>query len=306
MPDPQLYEALHNAYQLCALLFRKGVTVETLPYIQAIEPLATALPAEFDADEAAAQHYGLFEELVFPYQSIFLDPSNLIGGNVADQLQSIYQLVGFVSTESADHIATELECLAWLCNAASSTEDVHLQKAQLLMLTELQSWVLPFAVAMKRSGSTFYQALADFMLLSVSSHPLFAETDRVTQLPDPPALLDDDNTRLGDIATYMLTPVQSGIYIASRTIQQLGRQFNLPIGFGTRNLMLTNVFRQAAHYDCVDDIWEALQASVQSWRADYADYPERLSAAWLAQAAKTLTLLEKAQAEAIALEDAAE
>ncbi len=306
MSESPNYLALHNAYQLCAILLRDGLTPDTLPYAQSIEPLAAVLPSPFDADIAASQHYALFEEAVYPFQSIFLDKSNLIGGDVAETLYELYAALGFETTALPDHIATELECLAWLCAAAAETEGPAIENMQLALLTEIGRWIVPFSMAMKRNGTAFYQALADFVLLAVENHPLFAALPDPAPLAAVPDILADDKTRLGDISTFLLTPLHSGVYLAPATIQGIGRKFNLPIGFGTRNLMLTNVFRQGAHYNCVDEVWQTLADYVAQWIGDYETQNAKLAAPWLARAIEMQALITKLRAATLAMEDTPE
>ena len=111
-----------HTYELLSRLYLEGITGETLPYVEAIPELAAKLSEEFDPDEAAADYQHLFGFNIFPYQSIFLDPAVLLGGQVTDDVTRSYRAAGFIldsMAESADHIGHELQFMAVLCTAES-------------------------------------------------------------------------------------------------------------------------------------------------------------------------------------------
>lgn len=49
-----------------------------------------------------------------------------------------------------------------------------------------------------------------------------------------PELLENPETRLKDIACFLLTPIEPGIFLSRENIAQLGRATHLPHGFGDR------------------------------------------------------------------------
>ena len=103
----------------------QGLTAVSLPYLQTIPDVAAVLPADFDEDQAAADHYQLFGFNVFPYQSIFLDPAGLLGGSITDEVVRSYSQAGLsvgpagnqATDESPDHLGYELRLMAFLCAA---------------------------------------------------------------------------------------------------------------------------------------------------------------------------------------------
>ena len=123
----ELALARHLTYGLLGQLYLEGITAVTLPTIQNIPTLSETITIPFNTDEAAARHQTLFGFNIFPYESIFLDGSGLLGGVVTDSVLHSYQEAGFTvdaNSTSPDHIGNELALLAHLCGAeADAWED---------------------------------------------------------------------------------------------------------------------------------------------------------------------------------------
>ena len=103
----QLALARSRTYDLLGRLALGGLTAEQLPYVEAIPELAATLPARFEADEAAADHQQIFGFNVYPHESIFLDPTGLLGGPVAETVLLDYRQAGFpeqIDSDMADHL----------------------------------------------------------------------------------------------------------------------------------------------------------------------------------------------------------
>jgi hypothetical protein len=123
----------------------------------------------------------------------------------------------------------------------------------------------------------------------------------------PPALLEDDKTNLGEIVTYLLTPVYSGIYLSRDDIGRLASRGSVPRGFGERRNMLTDLLRSAANYGHLDQVLASLQDLVANWESLYLQmdasaerYPEAI--VWASQASRTTAMLSQIRARASALE----
>ena len=281
--------ARHHTYALFGRLYLEGVTAVTLPTLQSIPELAGTLPNTFDADEAAAEHQSLFGFNVFPYESIFLDETGLLGGAATDAALESYRQAGFPfgdNSASADHIGHELALLAHLCGAEAEALEDNLplvtERMRGLQRDFLQShlvrWLPPFVLAVKRQERPFYTALAALTLEFANDHGgAFRETPLEAPLPKPPNLLDNDKTSLKDIAEFLTTPPHSGIFLSRDDVGRLARQMDLPRGFGDRTQMLTNLMRTAAQYDTLPALLEAIRQHVVAWNNDYdqiaLDYP---------------------------------
>lgn len=271
--------AQHHAYRLLSTLFLDGLTAVSLPTIQQVPELANALPAEINFDEAAASHQHLFGFNIFPYESIFLDPSRLLGGLATDAVLNSYSQAGFTpspDSASPDHIGNELDMMAHLTGAeADAWEDdlpIVAQNMQRLQHEFLQShllrWIFPFVVSVRRQNDPFFAAVAQLTFELVSDHAQQLDLTG-SDLPIAPALLDDDKTSLRDIVEFVVTPPYSGVYWGRDDVGRLAREIELPRGFGGRDQMLLNLIRTAVQYKTIPTLISNLQAELGEWDKEY-------------------------------------
>lgn len=279
----QLARARSHSYELLGRLFLEGVTTELLPYLETVPELAVALPRPFDADEAAAAHHDLFAFHLFPYASIFLDDSGLLGGEISNQTGQLYQQAGFplqASTASPDHVGYELAFLGYLLAAEANARQTQPNAAQLwqnqqhhFLEDSLLPWLFPFLVALEQAAVPFYQKLAQLTLALVGDHhtQLMAqiESERLPVHSEGSDLLADPQTGLRDIAQYLTTPRQSGLYIGRHDIRRLARQLALSHGFGGREQMLLNLLRMAAQYEKSYELLQLIEETAKQWQLAY-------------------------------------
>jgi TorA maturation chaperone TorD len=286
-------------YALLGQLYLEGVTAVTLPTIQIIPSLAQTVKAPFSADESAAGHQTLLGFNVFPYESIFLDGSGLLGGAVTETVQHSYREAGFevdAGSSSPDHIGHELALLAHLCGAeADAWQDNLAFKAEQMrqlqwdfLQEHLLRWLVPFVLAVKGQKRPFYTALAELTLEFILDHvsgigiPDTQLKDnfgnwnsRNMQLSD---LLANEKTSLKNIAEFLTTPLHSGIYLGRDDITRLARQQDLPRGFGDRAQMLANLMRSAVQYDGLPALLAELANIAERWGDEYGRFAATMPA----------------------------
>jgi putative dimethyl sulfoxide reductase chaperone len=302
-------QARSRIYTLCSRLFLHGPTPALEQAVMAVPELAAAYTPTVDPDQAAAGHQALFGFEIFPYQSIFLDPSGLLGGDESVRVQRSYTQCGFApatSAESPDHIGHELACMAHLCTAESEAladeRAAVVQQVRQLQLDLLQNhllqWLPPLVLAIQRQQQPFYRALADLTLALVDHHltevqdghlSVVATRDTAehaaTALPQAdPTWLEEHNTSLQDIAAWLLRPVYSGLFLSREDLGRLARRHQLPRGFGDRALLLVNLLRAAIKYQCLDPLLTDLHDLVTAEAVSYQRLATQLesSALWLA------------------------
>jgi len=287
--------ARYRIYIMLSRLYLNGLTADLLPYVEEIPELASAAAQPFDADEAAAAHYGIFAHNIFPYESIFRDPSGLLGGKYSEQVNTTYKRASVQINADQDHIGHELAFLASLCNAESKALDNEeieaarvIAKRQAVFLREhLLEWLSPFVTALSFSGQPFYEALGQLSQELIYDHLLtFAEEGSANSYGGP---LEENDTEIGDIlrdgktglkqiASFLITPPYSGFFIGHSTISQFARKRQLPRGFGNRQQMLSNLLHSAAQYDLISDLFQDLAEHAGAWAKCYErqifDYPE--------------------------------
>ncbi len=290
-----------------------------LPTVQAVSELGDHLPDPFDADEAAATHYQLFDFNVFPYESIFLDSSGLLGGQITDAVTAHYRQFGFaveLSAHNPDHMGQELAALSFLCQLEADAlqravvqDAVAFREQQLRFLqAHLLLWLPPFTLAIRQQGDDFYTAVANLTLALVTDHYQSLLGDTTFTLdkdasPSIPNLLDEDKTGLKEIAAFLITPVYSGFFLSRDDIGRLARGFDLPRGFGDRQQLLTNLLRTAVQYDQFSLVIIALQTAVTEWQTTYRTISQEnplltpFTASWLIKTEHTLHLLGHMQTQ---------
>ena len=136
----QLAQARAKAYQLFGNLFLLGLTQQTYGILRKLPAFSPTdhpiLAVGFDPDQAAAEHYQLFQHNIFPYQAIFLDTSNLMGGIETARINQFYRDANFNPDHEPDHMGQALAFLSFLCHAeADAWQDNLVGEA-----SRMQTW----------------------------------------------------------------------------------------------------------------------------------------------------------------------
>lgn len=321
LSQAQLARARSYSYRLFSELFLQGVTAVSLPYIQQIPELTAVLPQPFSADHAAASHHELFQFNIFPYESFFLGEDGLVGGDVTAVVNQLYFQLGWqtaVTATEADHLGQELACLAFLVTKEAeawesdqtATANDWQTRQQLFLQSHLLRWIPTCLLAIQQQPDPFFAQLAQVTLELLLAHAdalAKRATAPLSFLPPPQNILADEKTGFKEIIHFLLLPALSGIYLSRDNIGQLGRQFDLPRGFGSRETMLLNLLRTAVQYDALPALLTALQETCRRWQASYQElidqHPQTalFIQPWQARAAATeqmvLELMESSIAE---------
>lgn len=323
MTAPETAQAYSRLYEICSQLYLKGIHADLLPLVQAVPDLARSLPAPLEMDQCAAAHQALFGFHLLPYESLLLDATGLLGGAVSEAVATTYQELGYVTSQTSgapDHLGEELGLLAFLCGAeADAWTDGkasiarRLQQAQMHFLQHhLLRWLAPVTVAIRHHEDDFFREVAELTQTLVGEqysalHEQGFGTEVTFVLPSAPPLLANEQTTIKDIAEYLTTPPYSGLCLTRYLINQLGRQYRLPRGFGSRSQMLTNLLRSAAQYDALPALLAELSAQLEAWAGDYEMIYATLPALtpfvvpWQTRIRETVALLQQLQSQASAL-----
>jgi TorA maturation chaperone TorD len=316
MHDQDFARALSNTYSLLSRLVLEGITPDVEPFIEAIPSLSEALNSDARTpDDHAADHTRVFDLEVFPYESIFLGTDNLIGAESGDAVLSFYARAGYSPDDSApspDHLAIELDFLAWVCGAeAEAWEDSASAAAHRMRSIErafldehLLRWLVPFSEAVRQQEQPFYRAVASLIVQTAAEHRAVLGDELLNppapfSLPTLPDLLEDETTGLKDIGRFLLTPAYSGVYLSRSDIERLARRRDLPRGFGPRDQMLNNLLHAAARFDALDALLADLLALLDRWDLAYAAWEESAPslrpflAPWRARLTTTRALLHE-------------
>ena len=299
----EIAQARSRAYNLLSQLWLDGLTPALYDHVSHIPELAAALPAQFDADRAAAAHQHLFGFSLFPFESLFLTRDGLVGGEASGRVQEAYFGFGFAppADHAPDHLGLALAALAFLTGAeadawrdgldATAARMAGLQ--QTFLQQHLARWIAPVTIAVRRSGEPFYAQVAALTDQVVSDH--LATNMALPTLPPADGLsLDDPGTGLREIARWLLTPLDCGLVLTRDDLRALARAVDLPTGFGDRQQMLVNLLRAAGGYDLLPALVAQLRAVTAAWQAAYAeraDAKPEMVRPWAARATVTAGLL---------------
>lgn len=298
--------ARSRLYGLLARLLTRGVDPRSLAAVQQLG----WVDADASLDQLAIEHHAAFGLGVFAYAGVFLDASAGAGA-CADLVRSFYVRAGFdpsVDELSADHLGIALAFLSFVTGAqADALEDRRPTIAASLdpLLAEfLDACVLghlPALVCAMETlpGAGVWATIVRETLMLVAEHrarlpgPIVPVT-----LIDRGDLLADPDTGLRRIAEHLLTPAASGTFATRADIAAWARDRQLPRGFGSRLLMLDNLFRSAVEYGELDTLLAALDAHLDARdhslaRLAAACELELAVAPWRDALARTRTLLHR-------------
>jgi len=293
--------AFGRAYELFSQIYRHGLNDE----------FAALINISLDESRDGSEHYQLFIHNVFPYETIFLGDDGLLGGTITEKVAAFYRRIGFqsASDESADHISSELEAMAYLCFAELDAVEDHIphqihrihQLQRRLLDEHLLRWLPAFVIAVEQQTHTVYTEIVRQSFDLVCKHrlqlgdDLMAATDTFS-LAEPFDLLDNEKTSLRDIARYLLTPAHTGFFLSIDDIRGIGAAFRVPHGFGKRQQILTNLLRTASDYDVFPDVIQQFKQIAAGWQAQFSAMqalPTQIQRVWISRLEATDALLDQ-------------
>ncbi len=290
--ERQVAVARERAYTLLGRLVRYGLSPE-------LEPAARA--ALGDLSVQPGEHYQLFGLDAPPYESFFLSPDRLLGGDHAEAVARDYAAGGFqpeVSDVAADHLGVQLAFLGWLEGARGDAlrDDIAHQELLDLQARFLDQHLLRWLPAYVASvpGNGFYpRALRLALDLALDHREALPGATAPFELPEAPPV---GNEGLRDIAELLCTPCHAGGLLTRGALRQLG---DLPRGFGQRPHELKTLLLSAARFGELPAVIEALDGELLRWDAAL----QGPVAPWRARIAHTRSLLDGMQLAVAALHD---
>lgn len=292
------------------------------------------LPRE-DLDELAARHAWLFDLNVYPYASVYLDESGMLGAPWAAFAGGVLRALGLEPAPGAglaapDHLGALLEAVAVLLDreeAAGEAGDAlaaararHGQRT--LLAEQLLPWLPLFTAALRRADAGVYGRLAELLrevALDHAGRVVGAAPARagLPPLEDPEAAPDAVDAAAGRARggrrgprpaelRRLLTAARSGVFWSRADLTALGREQGLPVRFAEREAMLAGLAQSAADRDALGGLFAALAARVRAGEAERAPWRAgvpALAAVWDAWAARAEAAAR--ELEALAEEGAA-
>lgn len=232
----------------------------------------------YDAEAVAEEHCAVFDRDVVPLAGLFLDPEGRGGGPLVARLAPHFASLGAPSPPTPEALTAQLRGLAWLC-AAEAEASADGDESEVLRMRGMERrwldavllpWLPAFVAAVTRTGKPWATALATEtldLLLQLRQELGPAEEP---ELPPAPATLDldADDTGIQQIARWLSTPAASGLFLGRHVLERLGRDTEVPRGFGGRQLVLGNLLLAAARFGALDSVIDGLHAEVEAWRRE--------------------------------------
>jgi len=309
--------ARSRAYDVLSRLVARGVTPDIREEAVASPPIAEALRSYADDDAVAADHHHVLGFCVPPIESVFLEPTATAGGRVSESVHAFYHEIGFTpdpGAEGPDHLATELDALAFLgrleADALGADAGAEVARAEQRAFLDLHllRWLPVFEAAVRRVGRPIPAAVVRQVAELVRLHrTTLGEpvVDGPFELEPAPALLDAEDTGLGEIATILALPAKSGVFLSREDLARLGRSTGVPRGFGDRRVLLENLLRAAVQHDALEATVDGLLAVVaessealSAWGASGVPGVASLVEPWRRRAAETASMLARMRQEA--------
>jgi TorA maturation chaperone TorD len=300
--------ALARAYRLLGDLVAGPLSEELVERACQSPLLGQAIGAAPALDELAAEHHRAFEWSAFPHQGVYLDQGGWADGSSSIALRSLFSELGFVARQDlpADHLTNLLGALALsldLGDGAGSglarSDDAASVELELLD-GHLLRWLPSFAAAVCRLGLGFPAALVSQLEdLALYHREMLAALVPVSEfvLEPSPSLLDEPETSLADIASFLLSTVRSGLFLSREDILFVVRSAGCFCGFGDRQTMLLNALRTAVQHERLAELCEALSLLHRSWEERLESrvlegLPATLARPWIARSTDSRALLQ--------------
>ena len=192
-----------------ALLSFLGELLSAPPDAATADLAAELLGLPGDAPWNLGERYTrMFELNVYPYASVFLDPSGMLGGDRRALIGGALAALGFQpgapGSADDDHLATLLQALAALTDrevtAADAAGRERARHAQGVLLAEhILPWMPSFTHAVERVGDPFYEAVCRALreALADACDDLALEAASPFAMAAPPSTGDDNDTSRG-------------------------------------------------------------------------------------------------------------
>ncbi|MEM8862313.1 MAG: molecular chaperone TorD family protein [Chloroflexota bacterium] len=269
----ELALARANAYRLFSRLFLEGVTEKIADLIRQIPDLSRLINFDRGYAELAADHYSIFVHNLPPYASIFLEENGQPGGDISESAAKAFRDCGYrtrTQGESADHFGHLLGCLSFLCGAESDAwEDgvphVAGQMRQIqaeILEHHILPWLYPFFWGIRSLDNSFYKLVANLTVDILTDH--YKSLGNLHGTFSTPLGKEENlggkDTKLKEIVEYMLRPARSGLWLSPAKIHDLGRDYQLPRGFGDRQTTLSNLLKAAGKYESFTSLMDQLSA----------------------------------------------
>lgn len=252
------------------------------------EALPSAAPGEL-----AAAWTDLFLLNVYPYGSVYTDPSGELQADSAGSLAFSYEARGYAPPElseagAPDHVGLVLGFTGHL--RQRGIEDPG-------FLAWMTGWLPVCALAVERQpwAHPFYRALAritrEWVLDQASRTTLPIPPETPAGSPEPLDPASEEEVGLSDVVSYLLAPARCGFFLSRAKMGEFARSAGLRLPFGSRFDVARALFSAAAEGGALASVIGSLERERAAWEGAIAGFALDHSA-WRCAAAIWLARLE--------------
>lgn len=201
------------------------------------------------------EYNAIFLEQLYPYASVYLDASGMMGGEARDRMAGFWRALGETPPPEPDHLGTLLAAYASLseampdgAGAASERATAAWERARAAFLWEhVLSWLPLWLAKLEQIGSPTYVAWGCLLGAWLTSEAKLLELPEelpahLRAAPDL-ALPDDDAEAFIDA---LLSPVRAGFILTSTDLANLADAAGVALRAGERRYALKALLAQDA------------------------------------------------------------
>ena len=263
-------------------------------------PIARSL--ELPEPAPPSRYADLFLFQLYPYASVYLDPSGLLGGEARDRIAGFWRALDLDPPEEPDHLTVLLAFQARAVELhheadAPAAREAWRRARKALLWEHLLSWLPIWLGRLSELAEPFYAAWGRLLAQALEAEARDAGAPEGDALPlhlrAAPSLDDPDPPgETGSPLGALLAPARSGIILVRSDLRRAADELGLGLRSGERVYALRALLEQ----DRTSALgWLAAEARRQSALVD--EWPEAfrpVAGFWRDRASRTAARLEEA------------
>jgi len=201
------------------------------------------------------EYNAIFLEQLYPYASVYLDMSGMMGGDARDRIAGFWRALGENPPPEPDHLGTLLGAYASLTDAAPEGAGAPAERARsawrraraAFLWEHLLSWLPLWLAKLEQIGSPTYQAwgrtLGDWLATEAATLELPEDLPaHLRSVPDLEPPDDDAEAFIG----ALLSPVRAGFILTPTDLANLAAAAGVALRAGERRYALKALLAQDA------------------------------------------------------------
>jgi len=201
------------------------------------------------------EYNAIFLEQLYPYASVYLDASGMMGGEARDRIAGFWRALGEIPPPEPDHLGTLLGAYASLSEAVPDGADGPLEPAEAaweraraaFLWEHVLSWLPLWLAKLEQIGSPTYVAWGRMLGVWLASEAATLELpeDLPAHLRAAPCLAPPDDDAEGFI-NAVLSPVRAGFILTKTDLANLAADAGVALRAGERRYALEALLAQDA------------------------------------------------------------